>query len=111
MTMTALTTFDPNDPRLTAYALSELDEQRSAKWTPLVDASPAMRDDVTQIRHFAELLRAELKSEPMPTLTASQRSKLRRQMTGAVLDERPTQQLIGRLADLPTPPKKEQGIA
>ena len=56
---------DPNDPRLTAYALNELDEAERAEVAALVEQSEDARRIVEEIRATAELLTTELQNEPV----------------------------------------------
>src|SRR2546422_4176902 len=62
----------PDDPRLTAYALDELDgADRKAIEAELEDSNECRRE-VDEIARTAALLRAELAAEPMPELTYAQ---------------------------------------
>jgi secreted protein with Ig-like and vWFA domain len=72
--------FDANDPRLTAYALDELDEAERAQVEKLLEQSPGARAAVEEIRQAAELLTGELASEPVATLTAQQRELVEQAM-------------------------------
>ena len=49
---------DANDPRLTAYALNELDAEDQREVTALLKDSPEARDAVEEIRQAAEVSRA-----------------------------------------------------
>ncbi len=65
---------DPTDPKLTAYALGELDEkERAAVEAALDDQARAEAD---KIRATAQLLKQELANEPCPALDKSQREKI-----------------------------------
>ncbi len=73
---------DPNDPRLTAYALGELDEpEKAAVEVELADSAEG-RQSVEEIRFTARLLAEQLRQEPAPGLAPAQRQviegKLRR---------------------------------
>jgi Ca-activated chloride channel family protein len=62
-----------DDPRVTAYALGELDgEQKLAVETWLAQ-HPEARDDVTAVAELGDLLAAELASEPAPALDDTRR--------------------------------------
>lgn len=62
----------PDDPRLTAYALDELDgAERKAIETEL-QTSDECRREVEEIGRAAALLSAELAAEPLPQLTYAQ---------------------------------------
>src|SRR5262245_56330075 len=64
----------PDDPRLTAYALGELDPTEREAVERLLEASPEAQATLREIRDVAGLLTAELKQEPAPSLTEAQRS-------------------------------------
>jgi len=65
--------FDANDPRLTAYALDELDDAERAEVEKLLEQSPEARAAVEEIRQTAELLTGEFANEPVAALSAEQR--------------------------------------
>ena len=66
--------YDPEDPRLTTYALGEMpEEERTAFEDSLDDAD---RAEIGAIRETALLLRRELAAEPAPVLTDSQRLRI-----------------------------------
>ncbi|MFN0052864.1 MAG: von Willebrand factor type A domain-containing protein [Planctomycetales bacterium] len=65
-----------DDPRLTAYALGELDSAEQAEIEEWLARSPASRATVDDIRELAGLLSAGLQSEPAPQLTESQRAAI-----------------------------------
>ena len=58
--------FDPDDPRLTAYALGELDAADRAEVEALLADSPEARRFVEEIRATARLLTEQLHQEPAP---------------------------------------------
>lgn len=62
-------TIDTNDPRLTAYALNELEEADRAEIERLLAESPAARAEVEAIRAAAARLSNELAAEPLPDQT------------------------------------------
>src|SRR5262245_46448960 len=64
-------TFDPDDPRLTAYALGELDEPDPALEALLAE-NPEARQTVDEIRATARLLTEQLGQEPSPGLRPGQ---------------------------------------
>ena len=65
--------FQPDDPRLTAYALRELDHSERAEVEALLAESAEARMALEGIRETIALLRSELTFEPTLTLTNSQR--------------------------------------
>jgi hypothetical protein len=70
---------DPNDPKLTAYALGELDAaERSAVESELA-ASPAARQELEEIREVATMLTEQLKSEPHGGMSDLQRIAIEEQ--------------------------------
>ncbi|MGB2985652.1 MAG: von Willebrand factor type A domain-containing protein [Phycisphaerae bacterium] len=66
-------TIDPNDPRVTAYALGELDDTEAAKIEAQLAQSETLRQAVDEIRETGKLLTTELESESCPTLSDDQR--------------------------------------
>ncbi len=64
--------YDPNDPRLTAYALGELDAAEHDDLQTLLDGDPEALGEVEAIAALAALLSEELTQEPA-ALTAAQR--------------------------------------
>ena len=64
---------DPNDPRLTAYALGELDETEQAAIERELLHSDAARQSVEEIRQTANLLKEDFSREPGLKLSESQR--------------------------------------
>src|SRR6185295_16961471 len=69
---------DPNDPRLTAYALGELEETEQAAIKRELVCSDAARQTVEEIRATAKLLKVHLSSEPGLELSKAQRSLIER---------------------------------
>ncbi len=68
---------DANDPRWTAYALGEIeDEQERAELESILEVSPEMRRLVEEIRNTGTLLSQELKAEPAADLTGVQRRRI-----------------------------------
>ena len=66
----------PDDPRLTAYALGELDPTEQESLEQLLFDSPEAQAAVREIRELAGLLATELRQEPVSGLTAAQRSAI-----------------------------------
>ena len=60
--------FDVNDPRLTAYALGELDEKDRAEVEAELAKNQAAREAVAEIHAAADLLTRELQQEPAGAL-------------------------------------------
>ncbi len=67
---------DPNDPKLTAYALGELDDTERAEVEAQLKESEAARQTVNEIRKTAALLTRELKAEPALALSDDQRNAI-----------------------------------
>src|SRR2546428_5178265 len=57
---------DPDDPKLTAYVLGELDEPERAAVAAAVKQSLPCQFAVDEIRHTADWLATELQGEPCP---------------------------------------------
>jgi len=68
--------WNPDDPRLTAYALGELDSPDREAMEALVNENPEARRIVEEIRAAAERLAAELTGEPVPGLTPEQKERI-----------------------------------
>ena len=77
----------PDDPRLTAYALDELDETGRKAIEVELKNSPECRRAVEEIREAAALLTTELATEELPDLTFAQQRKIESQLRPA--DEKP----------------------
>src|SRR5438128_377285 len=60
--------FDPDDPRLTAYALGELAEAELTEFEVQLADDPTARQAVEEIRATAQLLTDHLRREPTPGL-------------------------------------------
>jgi len=67
---------NPEDPRLTAYALGELEPGERATLEAELQQDPAGREAVEEIRQAAGLLSRELAAEPCPELLPQQREKI-----------------------------------
>jgi len=68
--------FNPDDPRLTAFVLGELNDADRAAVEQLLEASPEARVFVDDLQETIGVLRDELSTEPAPALTDEQRSAL-----------------------------------
>jgi Ca-activated chloride channel family protein len=67
----------PEDPRLTAYALGEIeDKQERTAIEAAVEQSPELQAVVASIRDMADLLSEGLASEPAPELSEFEKAKL-----------------------------------
>ncbi len=66
----------PDDPRLTAYALDELEEVQRLEIESLLQESPEAQAAVDEIRDAASLLRDGLANEPGDGLTEAQRESI-----------------------------------
>ncbi|MFA5057835.1 MAG: von Willebrand factor type A domain-containing protein [Opitutaceae bacterium] len=60
------TRLNPDDPRLTAYALGELEDDERVRIEAAVAADPALQAAVQEIRATAGRLSAALEAEPLP---------------------------------------------
>jgi Ca-activated chloride channel family protein len=66
-------TIESDDPRLTAYALGELDSAERAEVARLLTHSPEAQAALAEIKQTVALLESQLQAEPCPALTAPQR--------------------------------------
>lgn len=73
---------DLNDPRLTAFALGELDEADRAIIEQELRTSDAARQAIEEIRQTAGLLKESLKQESKPILSEEQRSAIEQRLQG-----------------------------
>jgi len=69
-------TFQENDPRLTAYALGELDEAERREVEALLADDEQARQAVEETRRLAGMLTDDLADEPALELTADQRQRV-----------------------------------
>jgi Ca-activated chloride channel homolog len=69
--------FDPNDPRLTAFAFGELDDADKDVVEQLLSESEEAREALKEIEETVGLVRDELLSEPSAGLTTAQRDAIR----------------------------------
>ncbi len=67
-------TAQPDEAKLTAYALGELDEAARSAVEARMAEDPAARQAVEETRRAARILSGELAAEPAPQLTAEQRA-------------------------------------
>ena len=67
---------NPDDPKLTAYALGELDEPERSEMEELLRQDPAAAAEVAALREFTARLRSDLHGEKMPGLTEDQRAEV-----------------------------------
>ena len=65
-----------DDPRLTAYALGELDPSERETFARLLADSPEAQSAVREIGELAGKLATELRQEPAPALSAEQRTAI-----------------------------------
>ena len=65
--------FDPNDSKLTAYALGELEEAEKAEVEAMLAESPEAREAVEEIQRIGQMLSEELQNEPVVGLTQEHR--------------------------------------
>jgi Ca-activated chloride channel family protein len=70
--------FDPNDPRLTAYALGELDEAEMVEFEALIADSPEAQRYIEETRATAQLLAEQLRREVSPGLAPAQHESIER---------------------------------
>jgi len=69
---------DPNDPRLTAYALGEMPAAERAAFERELAGDPAARAEIEAIRALGDSIGEELRQEAAPALTAAQRDAIAR---------------------------------
>ncbi|MHC5012103.1 MAG: YfbK domain-containing protein [Planctomycetota bacterium] len=67
---------DREDPRLTAYALGEMDGREREGFEALLASDPEAQEEVASIRAVAGRLETELAAEPAPVLMPAQRQTL-----------------------------------
>ena len=63
----------PDDPKLTAYALGELDHSEAAEFERELQSDPELREAVAEIRETAALLKREFSQGPALSLHAKQK--------------------------------------
>ncbi len=79
----------PDDPRLTSYALGAMDDAERAAFEVLLADDPAARAEVDAIRAFGDDLGAAFAAEPAPRLSEVQRAKVVRWATPPVVPAAP----------------------
>src|SRR4051812_45080233 len=82
-------TFDASDPRLTAYALGELDDTERAEIEALVAGSAEAHAFVEETRATAQLLTESLRNEPSPGLAPEQRRAIEQSLQAQSRTEAP----------------------
>ena len=88
-------TMDANDPRITAYALGELDEADREETERWLEEHPEAQQEVEQIQAMAGLLTEELAEEPEQELSEGQRDAvLQRLEVPATEEEQPEEEQI-----------------
>jgi len=70
----------PDDPRLTAYALGELDPAERAAIEAELEKSFALQQAVEEIRETATVLKTKLAEEELPGLAFAQQLKIENQL-------------------------------
>ncbi len=76
---------DPKDPRLTSYALGELEsEDERIEIEKALEESEELTQTVNQIRQTAALMSEELQREPSPSLAPKHRQRIERELRGPV---------------------------
>ena len=76
----------PDDPKLTAYALDELDPADRAEVEQLLRENPEALAEVEDTERLAARLRRELRAEPAAPLTAEQRDEVLAVAVGEICD-------------------------
>ena len=74
--------FNPEDPRLTAFVLGEIDDSDLAEIEQLLETSPEAQAAVKEIEETIGVLKVSLASEPVPELTTEQRAAVEQQLAG-----------------------------
>ena len=95
--------FNPEDPKWTAYVLDELDAVERAQLDQELAQSSDARQLVAEIRETTRLLDRELQTEPTPALLVNQREEIERHVAVTVSlahqpDRRRSYRLIGLAA-------------
>ena len=77
---------DPNDPRLTAYALGELEnEDERVEIEKALQHSEELTRVVAQIRQTADLVMEELHGEPSPGLSREHQQRIESKLGAPVV--------------------------
>jgi Ca-activated chloride channel family protein len=77
--------YDPDDPRLTAFVLGELDEDERAVTEALLKESVEARKAVEEIRSTVSALKGELDRENAPQLAPDQRERVLERAEGGAI--------------------------
>ena len=88
-----------DDPKLTAYALGELDAAERADIAREVAQSPELQAEVEAIRRTGEQLNRELASEPCPEFKPEE--------SAAQIADRLTASALPELPERPAPPRSD----
>jgi Ca-activated chloride channel family protein len=75
-----------DDPRLTAYALGELDDAERGEVESALATSPELQAEVESIRQAAALFDTSLQAEAGPTLTEAQRLAIHEQASAGSVE-------------------------
>src|SRR5262245_48660278 len=89
---------NPDDPRLTAYALGELPESERAAIEAELQHSPECRKAVEEIQQTAKLLSQDLATEPCPELLPTQKEAITAKLESAKIVEFPRRAVATPLA-------------
>ena len=87
--------FDPDDPRLTAYALGELDSPDAAEIERLLAETPEAARVVDEVRDMARRLTDELHSESAPGLDGPRLAAIEGRLTHAAIGGVPRSRILG----------------
>ncbi|GMV64457.1 MAG: hypothetical protein AMXMBFR75_02640 [Candidatus Hinthialibacteria bacterium] len=79
---------NPDDPRLTAYALDEMDSNECRQFEQEIANDPETQQSIHEIRELAGVLAAELKKEPVPSLTKEQKRHIHGSAGQATVEKR-----------------------
>lgn len=72
-------TINPNDPRITAFALGEMEEEERVKFEQEIASDPEILKSIDEINELAGFLSQEMSRESAPALTAQQKSHIHSQ--------------------------------
>ena len=81
--------YDVDDPRLTAYALGELEGEEARAIEAWIGKNPEARSEVNEIRTFASALETELARDDGVELTSDQRDAIHERLTPLSRTESP----------------------
>ncbi|MCA9431427.1 MAG: zf-HC2 domain-containing protein, partial [Candidatus Omnitrophica bacterium] len=73
---------DPNDPRITAYILDELDADERAKFEKEIEGCEESKNFIEEMCATSELLLQELSRESAPALASQQRENIEANLNG-----------------------------